>query len=79
MIGKGFYGRDLIFKAKLPSSQYNKNYCVVRTARPPLKIHFITDKKAKKPRDRVEIAFRKFDLDNDGYLSWEEFTQVKIF
>ena len=28
------------------------------------------------PADKVEIAFNKFDLDNDGYLSWEEFQQV---
>ena len=28
------------------------------------------------PIDRVAIAFRKFDLDNDGFLSWDEFTQV---
>ena len=30
------------------------------------------------PSDRVSIAFKKFDLDNDGYLSWEEFTQVQL-
>ena len=28
------------------------------------------------PVDRVAIAFKKFDLDNDGFLSWDEFTQV---
>ena len=34
------------------------------------------DEEIKEQRDRVCIAFRKFDLDNDGYLSWYEFTQV---
>ena len=28
------------------------------------------------PVDRVAIAFKRFDLDNDGFLSWDEFTQV---
>ena len=27
--------------------------------------------------DRVATAFAKFDLDNDGYLSWEEFSQFR--
>jgi len=27
--------------------------------------------------DRVEQAFRRFDLDQDGFLSWTEFKQVK--
>jgi len=26
--------------------------------------------------DRVEAAFRKFDLDGDGFLDWEEFKQI---
>ena len=27
-------------------------------------------------QDRVENAFKKFDLDQDGFLSWHEFKQV---
>ena len=30
------------------------------------------------PVDRVAIAFKRFDLDNDGFLSWDEFTQVRF-
>ena len=28
--------------------------------------------------EKVEIAFNKFDLDEDGFLSWEEFEQVHL-
>ena len=28
--------------------------------------------------DRVELAFRKFDLNHDGFLSREEFDMVSI-
>ena len=26
--------------------------------------------------NRVEAAFKKFDLDGDGFVSWDEFKQV---
>ena len=29
-------------------------------------------------RDRVENAFKTFDLDQDGFLTWQEFKQVSI-
>ena len=28
-------------------------------------------------KDRVAVAFSKFDLDKDGFLTWEEFKGVK--
>ena len=27
--------------------------------------------------DRVEVAFKRMDRNNDGYITWEEFTKVK--
>ena len=30
-------------------------------------------------RDRVENAFKTFDLDQDGFLTWQEFKQVSHF
>ena len=27
---------------------------------------------------KIERAFRKFDLNGDGFLSWEEFIQVRL-
>ena len=27
---------------------------------------------------KIERAFRKFDLNGDGFLSWEEFVQVRL-
>jgi Ca2+-binding EF-hand superfamily protein len=28
--------------------------------------------------EKVEMAFKKFDLDEDVFLSWEEFQQVHL-
>ena len=28
--------------------------------------------------DRVEVAFKRMDRNNDGYITWEEFTKVKM-
>ena len=28
--------------------------------------------------DRVELAFRRIDLNNDGFITWDEFVQVFI-
>ena len=44
---------------------------------------FCSDKKMmdevkEEQMDKVELAFRKFDLDGDGFLSWEEFQQVRL-
>ena len=44
---------------------------------------FCTDKRMltevrEEQMDKVELAFRKFDLNGDGFLSWEEFQQVRL-
>ena len=36
----------------------------------------VEDLLEEKKMDKVEFAFRKFDSDEDGFLSWEEFQQV---
>ena len=28
--------------------------------------------------DRVELAFKRMDRNNDGYITWEEFTKVDM-
>jgi Ca2+-binding EF-hand superfamily protein len=28
--------------------------------------------------NKIEKAFKKFDLNGDGYLSWEEFSKVSL-
>ena len=34
------------------------------------------DTQFKEDMDRIEAAFRKFDIDNDGFIDWEEFKKV---
>ena len=29
--------------------------------------------------DRVELAFRRIDLNNDGFITWDEFVKVFLF
>ena len=36
----------------------------------------VEDLLEERKMDKVEFAFRKFDSDEDGFLSWEEFQQV---
>ena len=33
----------------------------------------------KEQMAKVESAFKKFDLDGDGFLSWDEFQQVNAY
>ena len=40
---------------------------------------FSSHLEARPARDRVENAFKTFDLDQDGYLNWHEFKQVGHF
>ena len=37
---------------------------------------FAGEEQVQRAKDRVAFAFSKFDLDGDGFLSWDEFTQV---
>ena len=37
----------------------------------------ITSPDIADPRDRVEVAFRRIDMDGNGYIDEEEFTEVK--
>ncbi|XP_023330326.1 uncharacterized protein LOC111702786 [Eurytemora carolleeae] len=36
------------------------------------------DAEEDKPVDKIETAFRKLDIDGDGFLSWEEFQQLAV-
>ena len=39
---------------------------------------FISEDSSVDANDRVAVAFNKFDADQDGYLSWEEFREVNM-
>ena len=62
-------------KVKTGESQEAETSCAMLAC-------FCSDKKVEElledRMDKVEFAFRKFDVDGDGYLSWEEFQQVLI-
>ena len=39
---------------------------------------FISEDSSVDANDRVAVAFNKFDADQDGFLSWEEFREVDM-
>ena len=49
-----------------------------------LQFCFVFQRKKERPEeaklrrdiDRVETAFRKFDIDGDGFVDWEEFKEM---
>ena len=40
--------------------------------------HYMVMASLKERIRKIENAFRKFDLNGDGFLSWDEFVQVHV-